>query len=110
MAPIAKHDWTPVSSVHILSKGGKACGGCAAERMLVNTQEEFSDRRFWSAFDHFQVEREARAMRNAHVAAMGARMGAMLRELWQRAAKRLSTGFAHGDAQPRRENRTRASP
>jgi len=67
----------------------------------VDTHEASSDRSFWTAYDHFKVEQEARAMRRAHVSGM-------TRQLWQRDAKSLCAAFAHAGAQPQKANRTRA--
>ena len=38
------------------------------------------DRRYWTAYDHFMVEREARAMRSAYVGALCAKGVAALRK------------------------------
>jgi hypothetical protein len=98
---IGKRDWTSILSVRILSKGGKVSGVCAVERTLMDRHEDSPDRRFWTPYDHFKVEQEARAMRRAHVCAM-------TRQLWQGAAKHLSAAFAQARAQPKRAHRTRA--
>jgi hypothetical protein len=47
----------------------------SANESLARTpmSDDAPDRRFWTAYDHFMVEREARAMRNAYIGALVAR-------------------------------------
>jgi hypothetical protein len=79
-----------------------ASGAGAAERTLVNSIEDAPDRRYWTAYDHFMVEREARAMRRAYVSAL-------IRQFWKRMAGHLSVAFAHAGAQPPKAHRARVS-
>ena len=64
--------------------------------------EEAPDRRYWTAYDHFKVGEEARAMRRAYVYALA-------KQWWQRAAKRISLELKHAGAQPPKVRRTRAA-
>lgn len=58
--------------------------------------DDTPDRRFWTTYDHFMIEREARALRRAHV-------NAMLRNAW----RRIAIAFAHAGAQPPKVQRRR---
>ena len=62
---------------------------------LVYSNDEAPDRRYWTAYDHFKVEQEARAMRRAYVYAA-------IQKGWTRAAKRVATALAHAGAQPQK--------
>jgi hypothetical protein len=47
--------------------------------MALNLDDDAPDRKFWTAYDHFMIEREARAMRRAYAYAL-------LRSWWHTAA------------------------
>ena len=64
--------------------------------MSMYRDDDTPDRRFWTAYDHFKIEQEARAMRRAHV-------NAMLRNAWRRVAIALT----RAGAQPRKSPRPR---
>ena len=70
--------------------------------MLVNRHQDAADRRYWTAYDHFKVEHEARAMRRAY--AYG-----VMRHWWKRAVARLAAALAHAGAQPSKLRRTTAT-
>ena len=55
-------------------------------------QEEL-DRRFWTEYDRFMIEREARALRRKH-------MRALTRIHWKRAKSRILQSLKHAGAQP----------
>lgn len=59
------------------------------------------DRRFWTAYDHFKFEQEARALRRAEITAM-------IIGLWKRAMQRLRVALANAGAQPPKRNAARA--
>ena len=61
--------------------------------------EEIPDRRYWTAYDHFMVECEARAMRRRYVAQL-------VSQALRRMQARLQRAFAHAGAQPPRRART----
>lgn len=48
----------------------------------MDRNEEQPDRRFWTAYDHFMVEREARALRRRYVRAT-------IERAWVRVARRV---------------------
>jgi hypothetical protein len=58
--------------------------------------DDSPDRRFWTAYDHFMIEQEARAVRRAHV-------NAMLRNAWRYVAVALT----RARSQPRKPQRPR---
>ena len=51
------------------------------ELLHCTIQGEAPDRRYWTEYDHFMVEREARALRRAYVYAL---IGKAWKRLWQR--------------------------
>jgi hypothetical protein len=55
----------------------------------VNSLDETPDRRFWTSYDHFKVEQEARAMRRAEIYALTGRI-----------VRRVKTALANAGAQP----------
>lgn len=60
------------------------------------------DRRFWTAYDHFKIEQEARALRRAEIAGM-------IRRVSRYAMQRLRVAFAHAGAQPPRRSGARTA-
>jgi len=68
----------------------------------MNGFDDTPDRRFWTAYDHFKVEQEARAMRRAQI-------NAMVKRAWQNASARLRAALAHAGAQPPKHSRTRTA-
>ena len=68
----------------------------------MSTQEETPDRRFWTAYDHFMFEREARAMRREYLyAALG--------RLAKRIVAWVRVELAHAGAQPPRRDAARGA-
>jgi hypothetical protein len=63
--------------------------------MPVNTSDQTPDRRFWTAYDYFKVEQEARAMRRAEIYALAGRI-----------ARRVKTVLANAGAQPVKPRKT----
>jgi hypothetical protein len=61
----------------------------------VNHIEDIPDRSYWTAYDHFKIEQEARALRRAAIYATAS-------NLWQR----MRVAFAHAGAQPVKPSRT----
>jgi hypothetical protein len=59
----------------------------------MERNEERPDVRFWTTYDHFMVEREARALRRKHV-------GALMRTWLRRAHARILQELKHAGAQP----------
>jgi hypothetical protein len=60
--------------------------------MALRLDDDAPDRKFWTAYDHFMIEREARAMRRQYTYAL-------LRSWWQRLstlASRLVSGASSG--------------
>jgi hypothetical protein len=70
--------------------------------MLVNRDKGAADRRYWTAYDHFKVEQEARAMRRAYAYKV-------MRRSWKRVLARLAVALAHAGAQPPKVRRTTAT-
>ena len=68
----------------------------------MNTHDEAPDKRFWTTYDFLMFEREARAMRRAH-------LGAMFRRLAKRVAARVRAELAQAGAQPPRRDATRSA-
>jgi len=62
--------------------------------------DETPDRRFWTHYDRFKFEQEARALRRAEMYAMTRRLVERVRRstIWQR----VRSGLANAGAQPRR--------
>lgn len=58
------------------------------------------DRRFWTAYDHFKIEQEAREARRLAIAAM-------IRRLSQRVMQSLRGALAHAGAQPPKRDSAR---
>lgn len=56
-------------------------------------EEQRPDVRFWTAYDHFMIEREARALRRKH-------MRALARVYWKRAKARMLRSLKNAGAQP----------
>ena len=61
----------------------------------MNSLDETPDRRFWTSYDYFRVEQEARAMRRAEIYA-----------LVDRIVRRVKTALAHAGAQPVKPRKT----
>lgn len=51
------------------------------------------DRRFWTTYDHFMLEQEARALRRAEIAAM-------MRRVSQHVMRRMRVALARAGRQP----------
>ena len=62
----------------------------------MNFVEETPDRRFWTAYDHFKIEQEARAMRRAEIYSLASK-------LWQRIRASLATAGAQPTKAPHRK-------
>jgi hypothetical protein len=62
--------------------------------------EERPDVRFWTTYDHFMFEREARALRNKEIRDF-------VSSVWSRAIARIAQSLKHAGAQP---VRTRSLP
>jgi hypothetical protein len=54
---------------------------------------EEPDPRFWTEYDRFMIEREARALRRRH-------LRALVRVYWKRAKARIVRSLKHAGAQP----------
>jgi hypothetical protein len=67
--------------------------------MLVKDVEDSPDRRFWTAYDHFQFEREARALRRQH-------MYALLARARQAVLRNVRAALKNAGAQPSKARRT----
>jgi len=67
----------------------------------MERNEETPDVRFWTAYDHFMFEREARVMRRQH-------MRAMALAWWSAAKARIARSLKHAGAQPMKAQRTTA--
>jgi len=67
----------------------------------MSAQDETPDRRFWTAYDHFMFEREARLLRREYLYAAVSRFA-------KRAVARLRVELAHAGAQPPRRATTRS--
>ena len=62
----------------------------------MQLKEEAPDRKFWTEYDYFEFEKQARALRRAEVYAL-------VRKLWQRGSKlmqRMIASLANAGAQP----------
>ena len=59
----------------------------------MERNEERPDVRFWTTYDHFMVEREARALRRKHMLDLTCRY-------WKRASARLAQSLKRAGAQP----------
>jgi hypothetical protein len=79
----------------LLLQEARASSDSLPKGRAVNDIEDTPDRRYWTAYDHFKIEQEARAMR-------AAAMHASALKLWQR----LRAAFAHAGAQPVKRSRT----
>ena len=96
MAAIGNRDWTLHAVAPIVVAGGKS-----EQRPLllkgraVNNIEDIPDRSYWTAYDHFKIEQEARALRRAAIYATAS-------NIWQR----MRVAFAHAGAQPVKPSRT----
>jgi hypothetical protein len=66
----------------------------------MTSNEESPDARFWTTYDHFMFEREARALRNKELLAL-------VRTWWPRTKARILRELKHADTQP---VRTRSLP
>ena len=64
---------------------------------MVHNQER-PDVRFWTSYDHFMFEREARALRRKH-------LRALTRIWWKRAKARIVQELKHAGARPVRPGR-----
>ena len=64
--------------------------------LCMDRNDDTPDRRFWTAYDHFRIEQDARAMRREYAYAM-------LRNAWRRIAIALS----RAGAQPPKPQRPR---
>jgi len=67
----------------------------------MERNEERPDVRFWTTYDHFMVEREARALRRRHIRAL-------MRTYLRRAKARIGQSLKHAGAKPIRPERTAA--
>jgi uncharacterized protein YjiS (DUF1127 family) len=65
----------------ITSVAAEVTGEAERTRVRVIALAETPDRRYWTAYDHFMVKREARAMRHVYLRARAAK--------WWTAARRL---------------------
>ena len=61
----------------------------------MHDTDEAADRRFWTAYDHFRIEQEARALRREAIYASGSK-------LWQH----VRAALARAGAQPVKSSRT----
>jgi hypothetical protein len=68
--------------------------------MAMRLDDDAPDRKFWTAYDHFMIEREARAMRREYTYAL-------LRSWWQRSTT-LASRFVSGASSGARPVRPRA--
>ena len=59
----------------------------------MERNQERPDVSFWTTYDHFMFEREARALRRRHVRAL-------FRAYWKRAKARVVQSLKHAGAQP----------
>ena len=92
MNAIAKDDWTGVAADPMLCSWAVAARDFLKE-IRMSTPEAAPDRRFWTAYDHFMFEREARAMRREYLYAMLGRVA-------KRVAARMRVELAKAGAQP----------
>ena len=67
----------------------------------MDAQEERPDTRFWTTYDHFMIEREARAMRRRELRALTV-------ALWRKIAARGAESLKHAGAQPVKPQRSAA--
>ena len=61
----------------------------------MNKLDQTPDRRFWTTYDYFKVEQEARAMRREQVYALARQI-----------ARRVKTALANAGAQPAKPRKT----
>jgi hypothetical protein len=59
----------------------------------MEREELRPDARFWTPYDHFMIEREARARRRKHIRLL-------MRAYWKRAKARIVRSLKHAGAQP----------
>ena len=67
----------------------------------MGSNEERADVRFWTTYDHFMFEREARALRRKHVRAL-------MRVWLRRVTTRIQQELKHAGAQPVKAQRAAA--
>jgi hypothetical protein len=106
MVAIAKDDWTHAIGDPML------CSWALAGRFRRNhmsAHDETPDRRFWTAYDHFMFEREARAMRREYVYALLARFARRIAVRARRIAARVRVELVHAGAQPPRRGAARSA-
>ncbi len=53
-------------------------------------EDDTPDRRFWTSYDRYKLDQEARALRRAAV-------NAMLRNVWRRVSRAFARAAAHQD-------------
>jgi len=75
----------------------------------MSTHDETPDRRFWTAYDHFMFEREARAMRREYMYALLARLARRIAARGRPIAARIRVELAHAGAQPPRRDAARST-
>jgi hypothetical protein len=68
--------------------------------MALRLEDDAPDRKFWTAYDHFMIEREASAMRREYTYAL-------LRSWWQR-LRGLASRFVSGASSGARQVQPRA--
>ena len=59
----------------------------------MERNEDRPDVRFWTTYDHFMFERDARALRRRHVRAL-------MHAWWRRTKARVALSLKHAGAQP----------
>ena len=67
----------------------------------MDAKEERPDARFWTTYDHFMIEHDARAMRRREVRALAI-------ALWRKLAARTAQSLKHAGAQPIKTQRSAA--
>jgi hypothetical protein len=88
MESIASHSFSEASTASLLTPANGASQAVsaalprAALLQRASAPVEMPDRSYWTAYDHFMIEREAREMRRAH-------MHAMIGKGWAAVRKRL---------------------
>jgi len=62
----------------------------------METEQDRPDARFWTTYDHFMLEREARALRRRE-------MGALAIAVWRKVSGRAAQALKHAGAQPMKQ-------